>query len=358
MLSCDGQVGLVGDLTGPHPDRPDANAAWSSGKVAGGSTGPAWEVTRLSSPTETRTLLAGASVRAAVRRRLVIAVVVAASGIVLCYLLLIRTGVGQRFDNAAYLGSQESAPRYRHGVLHLLDLINAGSFAVALVVLVVIGWARRRFLLGLSVAVASGVAVEAADVIRKSGVHRPWLTSSDASVPLNTFPSGHTTAAVACALALTAVCAPRWRGFVAVVTGAYAAATAAQVQTALWHRPSDALGGALLAFTLVCGALAMVTLFRDAAIDQSISHRGAFVVLAGTATVAAVLSAWWLSRVWAWVAHPAHNPVTTHFVRHDAYLAGLTATVLLVVILVAAFLAVVGSVDIGGSRQSRYKRSR
>lgn len=305
----------------------------------------------MTSPTETTALPARLSVRAAVRRRLVIAVILAAGGILLCYFLLIRTGVGQRFDNAAYLGSQESAPRYRHGVSHLLDLINAGTFACVLVILVLIGWARRRFLLGLSVAVASGVAVEAADAMRNH-LHRPWLSSSDASVPSNTFPSGHTTAALACALALTAVCAPRWRGVVAVVTGAYASATAAQVQTALWHRPSDALAGAFLAFMLVCGAVAVVTLCRDATLDRSISHRGAFVVLGSTAVVAVVLLAWSSSSVWAWTVQPAHNPVTSHFIRHDAYLAGLTATVLLVVILVTTFLAVVGSVDIGGPKQS------
>jgi membrane-associated phospholipid phosphatase len=286
---------------------------------------------------------------------LVIAVVVAAIGILLCYLLMIHTAAGQHFDNAAYLGSQESAPRYRHGVSHLLDLINASTFALALVALVVIGWARRRFVLGVSVAIASGVAVEAADAIRNH-LHRPWLSASDAFVPANTFPSGHTTAAVACALALTAVCAPRWRGVVAVATGAYASATAAQVQTALWHRPSDAFGGALLAFTLMCAALGVVTLCRDAVLVRSISHRGAFVVLGGTAGVAAALLAWSLSRVWAWTVQPGRDSGTSHFVRHDAYLAGLSATVLLVVILVTTFLAVVGSVDIGG-RPPRYDRS-
>lgn len=286
-------------------------------------------------------------------RWLILAAVVGLVAVVLCYLTFVRTASGHRFDNAAYLGSQEAAPRDRVRVAHLLRLINGTSFGLALLVLVAIGVVRRRVVAALAVAVAAGVAVVGTDALRLSGPARPFLTATDALVPARTFPSGHTAAAVACALALLVVCPPRWRGVVAVLAGGYACATAAQVELALWHRPSDALGGALLAFALVTGAAAAVARTRPVTWERPAPHPVAFVLLGATALVSAIGTVWGVARIWGWLSDPTRNETTTAFIRHDAYLTGLAGTVLLVVVLVSVLLLLMRRADLDGRRAAR-----
>ncbi len=285
-----------------------------------------------------------------VSRRLFVAAVIGLVGVVVCYLLFVRTAAGHRFDNAAYLGSKEAASTDRNGIAHLLELINASTFAVALLGLVAIGAIRHRIVAAITVAVAAGVAVVGTDAVRLAGPARPFLTATDRIVPSRTFPSGHTAAAVAGALALMVVCAPRWRGWVAVVAGGYAAATAAQVQLALWHRPSDTFGGALLAFALVTGAAALVARVAPVTRVRPAPYPVAFTLLGITAMISAAGTAWGLVRIWDWLSSPARDETPSAYVRHDAYLTGLAATVLLVVVLVTALLVLMRSADLDDPR--------
>jgi membrane-associated phospholipid phosphatase len=178
------------------------------------------------------------------------------------YAAFVRTHLGHRLDNAALAGSHRTAGQQQVVDASQLHRITADSLAVVLIVLAVIGIVRRRPRLGLTVAATAGIAVIAADVLKKKILPRPFLVPSDASMPVNTFPSGHTVTALVCALALVLVVAPRWRGAAAVVAGSYGWITAAQVQTAGWHRPSDAVGAAFIAFAAVALAAAALARWR------------------------------------------------------------------------------------------------
>ena len=276
----------------------------------------------------------------AVARRLAVAAAVALIATILCYLLLVRTSLGQRFDNAAYLGSQASpsTPRVTDG--NQLRRITADSFAVVLLALVGIGVFRRRIWLGVGSAVAAGIAVIGTDVLKHWVLHRPPLTATDVYVP------GNTAAAVACAMALVLVCAPRWRGLAAVVAGTYGWITAAQVQTAGWHKPSDAIGGALLAFATVAAVAALVAWNRPVYVEPSRPHRIAFAVMASVGLIDGLAMVIGLIHVLRDFRRNVPSLLETSSIRSDSYFTGVTLTVFVVVVLVMTLLALLGRVDI------------
>jgi membrane-associated phospholipid phosphatase len=282
----------------------------------------------------------------ALARRLTAAAGIALVGAAVSYLLLVRTSLGQRFDNAAYFGSQQSLSSAVATDNEQLRHITADSFALVLVVLLAVGVLRRRPRLGAAAALAAGLAVVGTDALKDWVLTRPNLTATDSLAPGRTFPSGHTATAVACALALILVSPPRWRGLAAVVAGAYAWGVAAQVQTAGWHRPSDAIGAALLAFASVAAVGAVVAWRRPVAMRWSRPQRFALAVLAGIAVIAAAAAGWGLLKVLRWLEDHLHDAQTTAGIRHDAYLTGLSVTVLVVVALVMALLVLLGRADL------------
>jgi membrane-associated phospholipid phosphatase len=264
-----------------------------------------------------------------------------------CYLLMVRTSLGQRFDDAAYLGAQHQAPGLAAADRSQLERITADSFALVLLALVAIGLLRRRFLLGLGAAVAAGVAVVGTDLLKDRLLTRPDLAGSF-FVRSNTFPSGHTATAVACAMALILVCPPRWRGVAAVVAGGYGWVTAAQVQTAGWHRPSDAIGAALLAFAAVTAVGAVLAWTRPVSSVTESRHLAAQTVLGLVGLVDLAFVVWGLLTVLRYLhAHALGLAVPDHL-RDDAYITGMTITIGVVVLLLMILLALVGRVDLGG----------
>src|SRR5262249_4766599 len=140
------------------------------------------------------------------------------------------------------------------------------------------------------------------------------------------FPSGHATTAMVCALALIVVVPPRWRGAIAVAVGAYACAIAMELQIVLWHRPSDVIGGGFLAFAFVTGAAAVVARFRPVGFSPTRPSRLPLVLLGATAVVAAGVAAWGVITVWGRLPDPSAYPnMWASF--HAARLAGLAVTV-------------------------------
>jgi membrane-associated phospholipid phosphatase len=78
-----------------------------------------------------------------------------------------------------------------------------------------------------------------------------------AQVGEDSFPSGHTTAAFAMAVAWTLFVPPRWRRPVAVAGLFLASLVALAVVVLRYHFPSDALGGLLVVSGWTCGVLAL-----------------------------------------------------------------------------------------------------
>jgi membrane-associated phospholipid phosphatase len=263
-----------------------------------------------------------------------------------CYVFFVRTPTGQRFDNAALLGSYQQYSVTRAADNASLQRITADSFALVLVVLVAIGILRRRVLLGLAAAFTAGITVVGVDVLKHDVLTRPALVSTDYSITANSFPSGHTATAVACALALMLVSPPRWRGLVAVVAGFYAWGVAAQVQTAGWHRPSDAVGAALLAGAVVALVGAAFLLWRPTATSWSRPHRIALAILGLVALGSGAATVVGLTKVVRWLHNHQASVASTSAIRNDAYLTGVSATVVVVVVILAVLLILLGHVDL------------
>ncbi len=161
------------------------------------------------------------------------------------YLIAVRTGIGQRFENDVWLGAGQTAVQRPAQAVRALDLIGNGTGIAAVAVVFLIGVLRRR----LALAVA-GVAVIAASVgtaeYFKSVLPRPALEPGWQWSGGNSFPSGHTTIAMAVMFALILVMPYRIRGLVAFCSAALATEIGALTILARWHRPSDTLGADLL----------------------------------------------------------------------------------------------------------------
>jgi membrane-associated phospholipid phosphatase len=180
------------------------------------------------------------------------------------YLLADRTSRGQIFDLAGQIGPhQRNLSGFSLGTfpyersVWLLRSVKSIFLAGAALAVGAAGIVSRRFRLTAAIGVASLTSMALARVIRNNlplralasgnGVH--WLAA-------NTLPSGHSTAAVAVAIAGVAVA---WRGRWAVVIVGMAYAIGIGVATVIagWHRPSDVIAANLLGGCLAFAALAV-----------------------------------------------------------------------------------------------------
>jgi membrane-associated phospholipid phosphatase len=291
--------------------------------------------------------------RRATNRRLAVRLltvsVLAYGATAICYLLMVRTSLGQRFDRAAYLGIPGQDPTVTHVSNTLLQQITAHSLLVELLVLIAIGVLRRRPLLGVAAAFAAGISVVLTDLSKSHVFSRP-------SESFTSFPSGHTATAVACAMALVFVSPPAWRGLAAVVAGTYGWVTAAQVQLAGWHQPSDAIGGACVAFASVAAVAGALAWVRPVEQDRRGTPRWAIGALGAVAVAAAAGTAWGLVRVLGDLRHRGSSTGSAA-VHHAAYLTGLAMTVGVVVLLLLVLIALLGRWDFDGRSQPTVSRS-
>jgi membrane-associated phospholipid phosphatase len=275
---------------------------------------------------------------------LFLASVLGIGGAALCYVLMRRTTLGQRFDSTAYLGSLPINPAVLGG--KALNSITAESVAAVLVILVVIGFVRRRPLLGVAAAFAAGLTVLVADLLKDDVFSRPFFTR-DVPLVANTFPSGHTAAAVSCVMALVLVSPARWRGPVAVLPGAYGWITAIQAQTTSSHHPSDVIGAAFLAFAAMAGMAGLLAWFRPVGWARARHYALCQVVLGIVAVLAVATTVWGLVKV---AGRLPARPVSNHHtaaVNHDAFITGVALSVVVVVGLLMALLALLGGTEFG-----------
>jgi membrane-associated phospholipid phosphatase len=260
------------------------------------------------------------------------------------YLVFVRTSLGQRFDNAARLGSELGHASTRSNDVSQLQRISADSFAVVLAGIALFGIMRRRPRLGVAAAVAAGIAVVGTDILKSYLLGRPDLIGG--ALAANTFPSGHTATAIACALALVMVTPPRWRGLSAVVAGSYAWITAAQVQTAGWHRPSDAIGAALLAFAAVATIAALLSYWRPSRYAEQSRHLVSMAVLGVIWLAGAAIAVLEAVRVLRYLAGHDARLTLTRAVERDAYHFSIGITVLVVVSMLMLLLSLLRGHDL------------
>jgi len=182
-----------------------------------------------------------------------------ALGLVLAYVVFVRTHAGQRIDEAA-LNGRLASTHARHAADQLLTTISVGSVVLALVLLAGQALVRRRVALAVAaVAVVLG-AVGLTEVLKHLVLPRPDLVPT--AIEHNSFPSGHTTTAFAVGVAAALAAPPRWRRAVAAGGLAYGTAIGVATIAAGWHRPSDVAGG-LLVVTGWAAAVVLVVALAD-----------------------------------------------------------------------------------------------
>jgi membrane-associated phospholipid phosphatase len=149
--------------------------------------------------------------------------------------------------------------RYHAFVNHLAtftaSLCNPSPYVYFAAVVVAVAIIRRRFLLAATIVLILAGANETTHLLK------PLLAASRPSTvvfePLpGSFPSGHSTAAMALALCAVIASPPRLRRYVAIVGAVFALGVMYSVVTLGWHYPSDAFGGLLVASIWTLAGLA------------------------------------------------------------------------------------------------------
>ena len=192
-------------------------------------------------------------------RRLVGLAVFCAVSLVVLYVVAVRTGWGQRIDNAALAG-RTTRPTVQRATAHLLDTITLSSLVLGSAVIGLIAMARRRVHLAVTAGALLLVANVTAQVLKDRVLARPPLVVPNPLGP--SFPSGHATVAMSLAVALVLVVPARLRATTAIGGLLYACAVGTGTVTAGWHRPSDVIGGYLVAIGTGAAAVAALVVWR------------------------------------------------------------------------------------------------
>jgi len=156
-------------------------------------------------------------------------------------------------DELAFIGSERGRDQLEPISHVVLSVVSVPFLVIAMVVAVGVALARHRW----GDAARAVVVVVGANLftqVFKEMLERPDLAGMPSLE--NSLPSGHTTVAASVS-AVALLVAPRAaRPLVAVLGGAYTAATAVATMSLGWHRPSDVI--AAVAVVTACTLLVLV----------------------------------------------------------------------------------------------------
>lgn len=221
------------------------------------------------------------------RRQLLVLGAAGFALLVITYLVMVRTSLGQSLGDQAFLGRKDAGLGAGETSGLILRLVDEATVAIFCLILVGIGVARRRWPVGLLAAAVFGGSIVLAEIGKKV-LPRPELAEIEGQLKshgFNTFPSGHSTIAVGFVLGLIWVSSPRWRPWLTVIGAIWASLMTSGTLAAGWHRPSDAVGGVGLA--VGCAALAVAILAIAWGQIQS-APSTARIILPGSLAVLAV----------------------------------------------------------------------
>lgn len=128
----------------------------------------------------------------------------------------------------------------------LLRLLNPLLFTLWGVALVAVACARERPRLAPAVAAMMGLAPLTAEILKPLLAHH-HVELGPLYVGSASWPSGHSTAAMALALSAVLVAPERLRPWVAAAGATFAVAVGCSLLILAWHMPSDVVGGYLVA---------------------------------------------------------------------------------------------------------------
>jgi membrane-associated phospholipid phosphatase len=135
--------------------------------------------------------------------------------------------------------------RIANAVVSLIGLGKCAAFG-ALLMLVALARGRPRLAAVVPVVMIGSVLSSEALKPLLPHVHQ-FVSGGGLHISPDSWPSGHSTAAMSMALSAVLVAPRRWRGPVAALGGIFAVAVGFSVLTLAWHLPSDVVGGFLMA---------------------------------------------------------------------------------------------------------------
>jgi membrane-associated phospholipid phosphatase len=259
-------------------------------------------------------------------------------GVIALWRFFVRSEHGQVIDTIALTGN--SIGQRRVGIITdtVLNTMSVVSIAAAIAAVVFIALLRGR----IGLALVSLLFIAGANLttqVLKAGLYRPVLgvdTIRDQAG--NSFPSGHTTAAAAVAVALVFVLPARVRGIGAVLGAAFAGLVGVATLSAGWHRPSDAVAAMLVVGGWACLAgLVLLFLRRPDADAREGGHWGAvvFLALVGIALLGvAALAMRWTNQVLQ--IPPEELSRRRLFAAYAGGMAGIAGTACLVIAIVTS----------------------
>ena len=177
-------------------------------------------------------------------------------------------------------------PSVHRAIWFLAHLGDTLPYACAGVLCIAVALARRRGWRALAVAgllAVTGVTTQVLKHVLAQPRLEHWLPEQ---VATNSWPSGHSTAAMTLALCAILVAPPALRAVTAMLGGAFAVGVGYAVLVLGWHYPSDVLGGFLVAG--LWASLAVAVLHRVEAPEPA--RRPVWEPLAGLVAGAGVVA--------------------------------------------------------------------
>jgi len=131
-----------------------------------------------------------------------------------------------------------------NALLHLLDPALFIAWGLALVGVALV---RKRRRVALAVALVLSLAPLTAEVLKPLLAHPHMQIAGATHISAASWPSGHSTAALALVLCAVLVAPVHLRPLITAVGAAFAAAVGCSLLILAWHMPSDVFGGYLVA---------------------------------------------------------------------------------------------------------------
>jgi membrane-associated phospholipid phosphatase len=172
---------------------------------------------------------------------------IAAAAFVVLFALVRLVPLVDAADRSASSGRLDSGTTLIAIERLALATVSVATLALGLLVLGVVTVRRRGVGAGVRIVASVVGAAVSAEVLKRVLPFDPGQTDTGQAITSGSFPSGHSAIAAAFALAVAETLGPRlarlWWGPLVMWVSLIAAGTVA----AGWHRPSDAVGGVLLA---------------------------------------------------------------------------------------------------------------
>lgn len=247
------------------------------------------------------------------------------------YLFYVRTGVGQRLDDAGFQVRDGVRPGLVTDAESLLGGIEVTVLAVVLAVVAAAAFWRGRVALAAAVVGLVAGSNLTTQILKLVVLERPHLIPDAYRLP-NSFPSGHATAVASLGIAVMLVVPRRMRPAVAGVAAGAGVAVGLATIAAGWHRPGDVIGSWLVVGVWAAIATAFVV-SRDPAHrpppGNAWSERVLWMVTALVVAAYVVATFAWVGLYWADDADAAVQ-ATRHGLALVSGAAGMSGVALLV----------------------------